>query len=114
VSAALLGMTIRSKRQSNGWSQEELAKRIGGVADQAAISRLENGLVADPGSKMMFHLAQALAMSTDDLLGLLCQGEDEPGIVEVRAEVPDRAAELANVKSQVHKLLARVEELEHH
>lgn len=113
MSATLLGMTIKRNRQSKGWSQEELAKRSGGVADQAAISRLENGLIADPGSKMIFNIAKALDMKADELLSILCIGDTEEDAPEAQTGASTRDDEIANVQSQVYKLLDRIEELKH-
>jgi len=111
MSAALLGMMIRRQRQLNQWSQEELAKKIGGGTDQAVISRLENGLIADPGSKLMYHLGKALSVPADDLLALLCQGDSETDAPST-VSAPTDNGEIADVRRQAFKLLARLTELE--
>lgn len=111
MSATLLGMVIRQQRQQNGWSQEELAKRIGGTVDQAVVSRLENGLIADPGSKLIFHLARALAVTTDDLLDLLYRGESESNAASAPTD-EDAGGEIADIRRQFFKLSARLKVLE--
>ena len=95
------------------WSQEELARRIGAIADQAVISRLENGLIPDPGSKLIFGIAKALDTTADDLLGLLVQdGAKDNAPVPTTPAPRDRGEELSEVQRQVYKLLERIEELE--
>ena len=110
MSATLLGMMIRQQRQHHGWSQDELAKKIVGTVDQAVVSRLENGLIADPGSKLVFHLAKALGVTTDDLLALLCQGDAESDAAVAPTESTD--GEIADVRRQFFQLSARLKVLE--
>lgn len=111
MSATLLGMMIRQQRQQNGWSQDELAKKVGGTVDQAFISRLENGLIADPNSKLMFHLARALGVTTDDLLALLVQGDSETDAAAPPVTSAD-GGEIADVRRQFFQLSARLKVLE--
>jgi transcriptional regulator with XRE-family HTH domain len=64
---------VKRKRQARGWSQKDLAERTAGVADQTLISRFENGLIADPGGKLIFAVARAFDMDSDELLSVLCR-----------------------------------------
>ena len=111
MSATLLGMVIRQQRQQNGWSQEDLAKRIGGAVDQAVVSRLENGLIADPGSKLIFHLARALTVTADDLLDLLYRGDSETNAASTPTTT-DAGGEINDIRRQFFKLSARLKVLE--
>lgn len=111
MSAISLGVIIRRQRQLLNWSQQELADRIGGSVDQAVVSRLENGQIADPGSKLMFHLARALNVSPVDLLSLLVEGDSSSDA----ASAPDTSEDerkIADLRSQIFKFSAELGALE--
>jgi transcriptional regulator with XRE-family HTH domain len=110
MSASLLGQIVKRQRQLNNWSQEELARRIGGNVDQTVVSRLENGHIEDPGGKFINRLARALNVRGDDLLDLLCQGDTDTDAPQV--PTADDNSELADVRQQMFKLLTRLGELE--
>ncbi len=56
---------IKTLRKEKGWSQGQLAERVGGDARQ--ISRYENGHIA-PSAEVLVKLAVALDTSTDYIL----------------------------------------------
>lgn len=63
----MLGMRINELRQSFGWSQVELAKRLG-VAKQT-VSNWENDNI-QPSIEMLVRLAKIFGVTTDYLLGM--------------------------------------------
>ena len=63
----MLGQRICEMRTSFGWSQVELARRLG-VAKQA-VSNWENDNI-QPSIEMLVRLAKLFSTSTDYLLGL--------------------------------------------
>ena len=69
------GDRLKAARKRLRLSQRELAKQIGITATD--IYRLERGLVKDPHSSRVVELAQALGVSTDYLLGLTDEDEEE-------------------------------------
>jgi transcriptional regulator with XRE-family HTH domain len=56
---------VKQLRKENGWSQGELAERVGG--DPAQISRYENGRIT-PSADAVVKLAEVFDVSTDYLL----------------------------------------------
>jgi transcriptional regulator with XRE-family HTH domain len=62
-----LYQNIKKLRLERGWSQTELAKRIG-YADKSMISRIENGAVDLPRSQIM-KFAEVFGVSAGDLFG---------------------------------------------
>ena len=61
----MLGMQIALLRISKGWSQAELARRIGVSA--SAVGMYEQGR-REPSLGLLVHLAQELGVTTDYLL----------------------------------------------
>lgn len=112
MSATLLGIMIRQRRQSKGWSQEELAKRLQGTADQAAISRLENGLIGDPGAKLIFHLSNALGVTANELLTTLCTGDTEADAVQGSAPEAKSQNELITLRDQAQRIMERIDQIQ--
>lgn len=60
-----LGERIRQLRKERGWSQNDLAEKLG--VDPGQISRYENGHIA-PSADAIVRLAEALDVSCDYLL----------------------------------------------
>lgn len=56
---------VKELRKEHGWSQGELAERVG--ADPAQISRYENGRIT-PSADIIVRLADTFGVSTDYLL----------------------------------------------
>ena len=63
----MLGTRIQAQRSASGWSQVELAKRLG-VAKQT-VSNWENENI-QPSIEMLVRLAKLFNVTTDYLLGL--------------------------------------------
>lgn len=63
----MLGMRIQELRGSFGWSQVELAKRLGVV--KQTVSNWENENI-QPSIEMLVRLARLFHVTTDYLLGL--------------------------------------------
>jgi transcriptional regulator with XRE-family HTH domain len=68
-----LGQRIRDRRRELGWTQEELARRLG--VRQNVISRLESGTVSNPSIAMIRNLARVLGVTADYLVGMY---DDDP------------------------------------
>jgi transcriptional regulator with XRE-family HTH domain len=72
-----IGQRLRKRREQLGLSQWELARRTG--IPQSTISDLERGVQADMTTTLVKRFAQALACTTDYLIGMY---EDEEGHLE--------------------------------
>ena len=68
-----IGDRIRARRQDLGWTQEELARRLG--VRQNVISRLESGTVKSPSVLLIRRLARTLNVTADYLVGMY---DDDP------------------------------------
>ena len=78
----ILADKIIENRKKNGWSQEDLAERLG--VSRQSVSKWE-GAQAVPDMKKILQLAEAFGVTTDYLL------RDE---IEERFVSPGRAAKL--------------------
>lgn len=63
----VIGDNIASKRKEKGWTQTELAERVG--VNQIQVSRWENGKHL-PTLEQFVYIAEALKCSLDELAGL--------------------------------------------
>ena len=63
-----LGLMVRQRRLELGWTQEELAQRIGDGVRQADVSRLERGGVGLPRRERLMSIAAALELTPGELL----------------------------------------------
>lgn len=131
-----LGSFIRRRRSELGWTQEELADKVGGNVRQADISRLENDRVGLPRRERLEAIAHALDVPVGALLArsgwqgaeeldlengtgltaqvgqLLHEATRRDDVAEERREVIDEALpELVETVSQVHHLVHKAEEL---
>lgn len=61
-----MGPRLRALREAKGWSQEELARRAGGLSS-GTIRNIEK-YGALPGTATALKLAEALGVSLDELL----------------------------------------------
>lgn len=66
--AFVIGATVAQLREKNGWTQGDLASRVG--VGQPAISRIEHG-VATPDAHQLRALAGAFGMTATELTGLI-------------------------------------------
>lgn len=64
--AASFARELKAARRARGWTQAELAERVG-IATEVC-GRLERG-AALPRARTLVRLAEALSVSTDQLLG---------------------------------------------
>ena len=81
-----LSARIRTARERHGWTQAELGQRADMAA--AAVSHFENG-VRQPSLESLVRLADALDVSTDELLGRLTHAADRVDPVFLRAAQSD-------------------------
>lgn len=76
-----LGATIRARRLELGWTQEELARRIGGEGEflgQSDVSRLERGRIGLPRRRRLERIAAVLGLPLGELLA--CSGWATPDL----------------------------------
>ena len=61
----ILADKIMEERKRNGWSQEELAEKLG--VSRQAVSKWENG-TSDPSTSNLIALAKLFDLSAEELL----------------------------------------------
>ena len=83
-----LANRLRKARKQAGYTQEQLAERIG--VSRAAIARYEAGEI-EPSLKVLLLLAETLSVSTDSLLGR--KKTALPSLEEEFADLPPTALE---------------------
>jgi transcriptional regulator with XRE-family HTH domain len=71
-----IGERLRRQRLQRGFTQTELAERSG--VRQSLISRLENGTRDNPSADNLRRLARALGCTTDYLVGMHEDDDEEP------------------------------------
>ncbi len=101
-----LGERIRAARKMRGWSQRELARRIGVSA--MAISKYERGLDI-PGSEVLLRLAQALGVRMEFFLRPVQVTVTAPAFRK-RTRLPRRVEE--SIIARVQDWLERYAEVE--
>jgi transcriptional regulator with XRE-family HTH domain len=74
-----LGERIRERRMELGWTQEELAYRLG--VRQTVVCRFELGMVKSPNVVMLRQLARTLKVTTDWLVGMYDEAAEAAAIV---------------------------------
>jgi transcriptional regulator with XRE-family HTH domain len=97
VLATTLGRELRSARLSRGWTQAEVAERVGVAVE--VYGRLERGM-AVPRASTLVRLASVLEVSTDVLLGLIvrqAEGADPKALAEQEAGYPDGETKVRNI-----------------
>jgi transcriptional regulator with XRE-family HTH domain len=70
-----IGMRVRQLREARGWTQLELADRVG--ISRAAITQIESGKTTDPKIGNVVALAYFFGLSLDDLL---TESPTKPGL----------------------------------
>jgi len=118
-----LGQVVRARRRDLGYTQEELALRVGDGIGQADISRIENDRVDLPRRSRLERLARALDLPLGSLL-IHAGWSDAPREVAeltvtamVRTELERDAGEdaapvledLAEAVGQMHELVHQAE-----
>jgi len=83
-----VGDKILNMRKARGWSQEELADRIG--VSRQAVSRWESNS-AKPDADKIVDICDLFGVSADYLLRNQYAGEGETNSVSERSPAPDRA-----------------------
>jgi transcriptional regulator with XRE-family HTH domain len=63
-----LGARLRRYREGLGWSVRHLGRRA--EVSDATISRIEHGIIKEPGRSTLQRLARVLGLSIDDLVGI--------------------------------------------
>jgi XRE family transcriptional regulator of biofilm formation len=81
-----IGERIKARRRELGWTQEELARRLG--VRQNVISRLEAGVVNNPSVSMIRRLARVLGVTADHLVGMYDEDQDDAGVLETVGASP--------------------------
>jgi transcriptional regulator with XRE-family HTH domain len=81
-----LGDRIRQRRLELGFTQEELARRLG--VRQNVISRLEAGGVLNPSIQMIRSLARTLQVTADWLVGMYDDESSDPSLLLATAASP--------------------------
>jgi transcriptional regulator with XRE-family HTH domain len=108
-----VGRRIRAERERHGWSQNELASRIPGKTDGAAVGRWERGGVM-PRPDTLDAIAAALEVDPAALLAP--EPPDDAGTSDLMGSLSsqaagDLAARLDQVTTAVEKLLEAQEVL---
>ena len=88
---------IKTLRKENGWSQDELAKKMG-YTDRSSIAKIESGKVDLSQSKIM-EFARVFGVEPGDLMGW----EDEP-----QRKTPD---ELVKIIEDVYRDIILMESM---
>lgn len=105
-----IGERIEQLRMQKGWSQAELAAKVG--VTRSAINQLESGETKNPRPATLMKLADALQVDERELMGLPVDADDvDTLLLKVLREMPiDRKMEVARYTQyqagQVTKLLA--------
>ena len=70
-----LGQKLRQLREKRGWSQNELSRQTG--VRQALLSELESDKKRDTTGQALKHLARALGVSVDYLVGMYDTADED-------------------------------------
>jgi transcriptional regulator with XRE-family HTH domain len=72
----MIGDVVKQLREARGWTQAELARRLG--LDQSQVNRLESGKSRNPTQKTLEALARAFELPLPAFMTLLGVGGDTP------------------------------------
>lgn len=96
------GDRLRETREKRGWTQDELAVKLG--FGQSQMNKYENGK-SDPTPEVLVRLASALEVSVDWLLGLV---ENPNGHLQAAALSPEEQRLVAALRSGDFKKLLQI------
>lgn len=99
--AATFAQQLRAARQARGWTQAELAERVGIAVE--VCGRLERGGVL-PRADTLVRLSESLGVRTDTLLGL---GTERAGDAAERAAAREPEADYAG-RPELRRLMRRL------
>lgn len=95
-----VGQKIKESRLSHGFTQEELAARVG--VQKSAIAKWETGRVENIKRSSLQKLAEALEISPADLIGSAEKPAVSPLILEITDIMSDMSPEqIAKVASYI-------------
>jgi transcriptional regulator with XRE-family HTH domain len=72
----MIGDVVKQLREARGWTQAELARRLG--LDQSQVNRLESGKSRNPTQKTLEALARAFELPLPAFMTLIGVGGDTP------------------------------------
>ncbi|MBI4240205.1 MAG: helix-turn-helix transcriptional regulator [Candidatus Rokubacteria bacterium] len=102
---AALGARIKALRKQQGWSQEQLAERVG-ISTQY-VSNIERGK-ENPTLDLLLRLAEALRVAPVDIFDFEAEGLDRKGIqTEVRKVIETQDVERLRIALRVLRAILR-------
>lgn len=103
----ITGKRIKRCRTNLGWTQKELASRVGITA--ATINKYETGVTPNITRKRLHDIAQALSVSPIYLLGLT----DDPNIITIADAKPGKIQYGVDINSDLEPLTTAGENFMH-
>lgn len=100
-----LGERIRRRRREKGWTQGELARRVG--IKPSRISKYENGTY-QPSLATVKAIADALGTTTDHLLGRGPQPDSDARLKDLLSRLDELPAEPRNAIAEILDALFKI------
>ncbi len=101
----VLGARIKAVRKERGWSQEQLAERVG-ISTQY-VSNIERGK-ENPTLDLLLRLAQALKVSPAEIFDLEARGLDRKTLqAEIRKVIETQDIERLRIALKVLRAILR-------
>jgi transcriptional regulator with XRE-family HTH domain len=97
---AEFGLWVKQKREAKGWTQEELAKRVG-FSDRQTIYRIEAG--ASTKRSSVIKIAKALGESPNRVIAIAF---GLPKSLESATDLAERAAQAARTAEMIENWMA--------
>jgi len=102
---AALGARIKALRKQQGWSQEQLAERVG-ISTQY-VSNIERGK-ENPTLDLLLRLAEVLRVAPVDIFDFEAEGLDRKAIqAEIRKVIETRDVERLRIALRVLRAILR-------
>ena len=102
---AALGARIKALRKQQGWSQEQLAERVG-ISTQY-VSNIERGK-ENPTLDLLLRLAEVLRVAPVDIFDFEAEGLDRKAIqAEIRKVIETRDVERLRIALKVLRAILR-------